>query len=137
MTCLPCPLPAAAAARLGGRIHTHVLADGDVRRTVDLGATFVCGACVWYRAGSWLGPGSCGVRGLAVVGRGHPPPAPQPACRRTRPTQAGAFRRHPTHAGTSRDPPVNPIFEYAVDVLGLQLRAKKRDGPGATALYDR
>ena len=34
-------------------------------------------------------------------------------------------------------PPVNPIFEYAVDVLGLRLAPKHRDGPGATALYDR
>lgn len=41
------------------------------------------------------------------------------------------------NAGTDRTPPVNPIFEYAVDVLGLRLQPKHRDGPGATALYDR
>jgi len=43
----------------------------------------------------------------------------------------------PLLAGTDRTPPVNPIFEYAVDVLGLRLQPKHRDGPGATALYDR
>ncbi len=32
--------------RLGGRIHTHTLRAGNVERSVDLGATFVCGAAL-------------------------------------------------------------------------------------------
>ncbi|EFN52584.1 hypothetical protein CHLNCDRAFT_138597 [Chlorella variabilis] len=70
-----------ARDRLGGRIHTHQLVAGEVRRPVDLGATFIC--------------------------------------------------------GTSRRPPVNPMLEFAVDVLGLSLRPKRRDGPAATTLYDK
>lgn len=38
-------------------------------------------------------------------------------------------------AGTSRKPPVNPMLQYASDVLGLQLRPKQRDGPLANVLY--
>ena len=41
------------------------------------------------------------------------------------------------HAGTSRTPPVNPLLTYAVDVLGLTLRPKSRDGAAATLVYDR
>ena len=39
--------------------------------------------------------------------------------------------------GTGRDPPVNPMLTYAVDCLKLGTRPKLRDGPHATALYDR
>jgi hypothetical protein len=39
--------------------------------------------------------------------------------------------------GTGRDPPVNPMLTYAVDCLKLGVRPKLRDGPHATALYDR
>lgn len=39
--------------------------------------------------------------------------------------------------GTSREPPINPIFAYVADVLGLQLNPKHREGPGANALWDR
>ncbi len=39
--------------------------------------------------------------------------------------------------GTGRDPPVNPMLTYAVDVLKLATRPKLRDGPHATALFDR
>ena len=39
--------------------------------------------------------------------------------------------------GTGRDPPVNPMLTYAVDCLGLGTRPKLRDGPAATALFDR
>lgn len=62
-------------------------------------------------------------------------PSPQPAARRCPTAPAPMVLLH--RAGTDRTPPVNPIFEYAVDVLGLSLAPKHRDGPGATALYDR
>ena len=39
-------------------------------------------------------------------------------------------------AGTATSPPVNPMLEYVVGVLGLMLRPKRRDGLRATALYD-
>lgn len=38
--------------------------------------------------------------------------------------------------GTSRTPPQNPIFTYAVDRLHLKLREKLRTGP-ATVVYNR
>lgn len=39
--------------RVGGRINTHTLKAGDQEPKVDLGATFVCGACFacWARCG--------------------------------------------------------------------------------------
>lgn len=39
--------------------------------------------------------------------------------------------------GTDRNPPVNPILEYAVDELKLKLVPKFRDGPNANVFYDR
>uniref|UniRef100_A0A061R8Y1 N1-acetylpolyamine oxidase n=1 Tax=Tetraselmis sp. GSL018 TaxID=582737 RepID=A0A061R8Y1_9CHLO len=39
--------------------------------------------------------------------------------------------------GTSRVPPVNPIFRFAVDELGLSLAPKRREGPRANTFYDR
>lgn len=38
--CMLCSAP----RRIGGRINSHVLSHGDLTRTVDLGATFICGA---------------------------------------------------------------------------------------------
>lgn len=39
--------------------------------------------------------------------------------------------------GTSREPPLNPIFTYAVDRLHLKLREKHRDGQASTVVYNR
>ena len=43
----------------------------------------------------------------------------------------------PTAAGTSHEEPVNPILDFAVEGLGLQLRPKRREGAAASLLFDR
>lgn len=121
-----------ARDRLGGRVHTRVMAAPD-------GTTVKVTSCT-------AGPCMASIESHMLHPIGDLRQQPCRPCS-TLPKQKAACTEKTMRAlnrwgatficGTERKPPVNPILEYAVDCLGLHTRPKMRTGPHATAIYDR